>query len=112
MSKKIDKDKIVEGLEAVKTVYPDIFGESSSFVDDFNKMLEVISHNPSEKMKKKAEQDYLAAKQKAVNITKDATSVPPIKESDTLRKMREHEEKLKRQDAAYEAAKAAAEGSK
>ena len=55
MSKKIDKDKIVEGLEAVKTVYPDIFGESSSFVDDFNKMLEVISHNPSEKMKKKLE---------------------------------------------------------
>ena len=65
-----------------------------------------------ENKKKKAEQDYLAAKQKAVNITKDATSVPPIKESDTLRKMREHEEKLKRQDAAYEAAKAAAEGSK
>ena len=55
MSKKIDKDKIVEGLEAVKTVYPDIFGESSSFVDDFNKMLEVISHNPSEKMKTKLE---------------------------------------------------------
>ena len=55
MSKKIDKDKIVEGLEAVKTVYPDIFGESSSFVDDFNKMLEVIGHNPSDKMKEKLE---------------------------------------------------------
>ena len=52
---KIDKDKIIEGLEAVKTVYPDVFGTSSSFVDDFNKMLEVISHNPSEKMKKKLE---------------------------------------------------------
>ena len=52
---KIDKDKIIEGLEAVSGVYPDIFGESSSFVDDFNKMLEVISHNPSEKMKKKLE---------------------------------------------------------
>ena len=52
---KIDKDKIIEGLEAVKTVYPDVFGTSSSFVDDFNKMLEVIGHNPSDKMKKKLE---------------------------------------------------------
>ena len=52
---KIDKDKIIEGLEAVKTVYPDVFGTSSSFVDDFNKMLEVIGHNPSEKMKEKLE---------------------------------------------------------
>ena len=52
---KIDKDKILEGLEAVKTVYPDIFGTSSSFVDDFNKMLEVISKSPSEKTKQKLE---------------------------------------------------------
>jgi len=52
---KIDKDKIIEGLESVKTVYPEIFGTSSSFVDDFNKMLEVISTDPSEKMKKKLE---------------------------------------------------------
>ena len=52
---KIDKDKIIEGLESVKTVYPEIFGTSSSFVDDFNKMLEVISHSPSERMKKKLE---------------------------------------------------------
>ena len=50
---KIDKDKIIEGLESVKKVYPEIFGTSSSFVDDFNKMLEVIGHNPSEKMKEK-----------------------------------------------------------
>lgn len=55
MSKKIDKDKIVEGLEAAKTIYPEIFGTSSSFVDDFNKMLEVIGHNPSDKMKEKLE---------------------------------------------------------
>ena len=52
---KIDKDKIIEGLESVKKVYPEIFGTSSSFVDDFNKMLEVIGHNPSEKMKEKLE---------------------------------------------------------
>ena len=52
---KIDKDKIIEGLESVKKVYPEIFGTSSSFVDDFNKMLEVIGHNPSDKMKKKLE---------------------------------------------------------
>ena len=52
---KIDKDKILEGLESVRTVYPEIFGTSSSFVDDFNKMLEVIGHNPSEKMKEKLE---------------------------------------------------------
>ena len=52
---KIDKDKIIEGLEAVKTVYPEVFGTNSSFVDDFNKMLEVIGHNPSDKMKKKLE---------------------------------------------------------
>ena len=52
---KIDKDKIIEGLEAAKTVYPEIFGTSSSFVDDFNKMLEVIGHNPSDKMKEKLE---------------------------------------------------------
>ena len=52
---KIDKDKILEGLEAVKTVYPDIFGTSSYFVDDFNKMLEVISKSPSEKTKQKLE---------------------------------------------------------
>ena len=52
---KIDKDKILEGLQSIKEVYPDIFGTSNSFVDDFNKMLEVISHNPSEKMKKKLE---------------------------------------------------------
>ena len=52
---KIDKDKIIEALDSVKTVYPEIFGTSSSFVDDFNKMLEVIGHNPSEKMKEKLE---------------------------------------------------------
>ena len=52
---KIDKDKIIEGLEAVKTVYPDVFGTSSSFVDDFNKMLEVMGHNPSDKMKQQLE---------------------------------------------------------
>mgnify|MGYP003129138251 CR=1 FL=1 len=27
---KIDKDKIIEGLEAVRKVYPDVFGTSSS----------------------------------------------------------------------------------
>jgi len=53
---KIDKDKIIEGLEAVKTIYPEVFGTSSSFVDDFNKMLEVIGHNPSDRMKKKLEE--------------------------------------------------------
>ena len=53
---KIDKDKIIEGLEAVKTVYPEVFGTSSSFVDDFNKMLEVIGHDPSDSMKKKLEE--------------------------------------------------------
>ena len=52
---KIDKDKILEGLQSIKEVYPDIFGTSNSFVDDFNKMLEVIGHNPSEKMKEKLE---------------------------------------------------------
>ena len=52
---KIDKDKIIEALDSVKTVYPEVFGTSSSFVDDFNKMLEVIGHNPSEKMKEKLE---------------------------------------------------------
>ena len=52
---KIDKDKILEGLQSIKEVYPDIFGTSNSFVDDFNKMLEVIGHNPSDKMKKKLE---------------------------------------------------------
>ena len=52
---KIDKDKILEGLQSIKEVYPDIFGTSNSFVDDFNKMLEVIGHNPSDKMKEKLE---------------------------------------------------------
>ena len=52
---KIDKDKILEGLQSIKEVYPDIFGTSNSFVDDFNKMLEVMGHNPSDKMKQQLE---------------------------------------------------------
>ena len=53
---KIDKDKILEGLETVKASYPDIFDtEKGSFVDDFNTMLEVLSTNPSDTMKKQLE---------------------------------------------------------
>ena len=52
---KIDKDKILKGLEQTQKAYPDIFGEDSSFVDDINKMLEVMSKNPSEETKKKLE---------------------------------------------------------
>ena len=52
---KIDKNKIIEGLMQTEKAYPNIFGEGNSFVDDFNKMLEVIAHNPSEKMKEKLE---------------------------------------------------------
>ena len=67
---KIDKDKIIEGLEAVKTVYPDVFGTSSSFVDDFNKMLEVIGHNPSDKMLKQQEKTRESVKEAQTEIDK------------------------------------------
>jgi len=75
---KIDKDKIVEALDTVKDVYPDIFGTNSSFVDDFNKMLEVISMDPSDKMKEKLENlteaadKMMAQEEKTKQSIKDA----------------------------------------
>ena len=75
---KIDKDKIVEALDTVKTVYPDIFGTNSSFVDDFNKMLEVIGMEPSGKMKEKLEDlteaadKMIAQEEKTKQSIKDA----------------------------------------
>ena len=84
---KIDKDKIIEGLEAVKTVYPDVFGTSSSFVDDFNKMLEVIGHNPSDKMKKKLEDLTEASNSMLKQQEKSRESVKAAQaEIDKLRK--------------------------
>tara|TARA_R100001530_G_C4208637_1_gene126764 strand:+ start:296 stop:565 length:270 start_codon:yes stop_codon:yes gene_type:complete len=53
---KIDKDKILKGLEQTSKAYPNIFGEGTSFVDDFNKLLEVIGADPSEKMRVKLEE--------------------------------------------------------
>ena len=52
---KIDKDKILKGLEQTQKAYPDIFGEDSSFVDDINKMLKVMSKDPSDELKQKLE---------------------------------------------------------
>ena len=75
---KIDKDKIVEALDTVKAVYPDIFGTNSSFVDDFNKMLEVIGMEPSGKMKEKLEDlteaadKMIAQEEKTKQSIKDA----------------------------------------
>jgi len=53
---KIDKDKILKGLEQTSKAYPNIFGEGTSFVDDFNTLLEVMSKSPSEKTKVKLEE--------------------------------------------------------
>ena len=52
---KIDKDKILKGLEQTSKAYPNIFGEGTSFVDDFNILLEVMSKSPSEKTKQSVE---------------------------------------------------------
>ena len=73
--------------------------------------LEKQTKSLAEKVRKKAAQDYIDAQQKTIDIAKAATSVPTTEESDNVRKMREYEEKLKRQDAARAAAKAAAAGS-
>ena len=84
---KIDKDKIIEALDSVKTVYPEIFGTKTSFVDDFNKMLEVIGHNPSEKMKEKLENLTDASKKMLEQEEKTKESVKSAQaEIDKLRK--------------------------
>ena len=84
---KIDKDKIIEGLESAKTVYPELFGTNSRFVDDFNKMLEVIGHNPSDSMKKKLEELTTASDEMLKQQEKTKTSIAEAqKEIDKLRK--------------------------